>query len=259
MKIIILFIFAISSLMSYGQQLDGYNCIFLNSHTNNQWGLDDRIKESFERKGFRVITSQSDISRDPQKRLATLELTYSFEIRYGGSPFNFKLTNMIGEKIFEAEGFGNTLSAKADANRACKRALGKMEKLTYTFDPSKTPKLPIPSSDKANWTEKQIINYLSRKDINIVEGIYKNIGGSFYKLAILADENKYVAIVIDTDQPNWYAGSLKAVIEHIRNKFYNICFYENNYSKTETISEIDDNGVLKIGEHSFIKVFPNNQ
>ena len=73
------------------------------------------------------------------------------------------------------------------------------------------------------------------------------------------DENKYVAIVIDTDQPNWYAGSLKAVIEHIRNKFYNICFYENNYSKTETISEIDDNGVLKIGEHSFIKVFPNNQ
>ena len=199
MKIIILFIFAISSLMSYGQQLDGYNCIFLNSHTNNQWGLDDRIKESFERKGFRVITSQSDISRDPQKRLATLELTYSFEIRYGGSPFNFKLTNMIGEKIFEAEGFGNTLSAKADANRACKRALGKMEKLPYTFDPSKTPKLPIPSSEKANWTEKQIINYLSTKDINTVEGIYKNIGGSFYKLAILADDNKYVAIVIDTD------------------------------------------------------------
>ena len=61
MKIIILFIFAISSLMSYGQQLDGYNCIFLNSHTNNQWRLDDRIRESFERKGFRVITSQSYI------------------------------------------------------------------------------------------------------------------------------------------------------------------------------------------------------
>ena len=53
MKIIILFIFAISSLMSYGQQLDGYNCIFLNSHTNNQWGLDDRIKASFEKKGLK--------------------------------------------------------------------------------------------------------------------------------------------------------------------------------------------------------------
>lgn len=78
MKIIILFIFAISSLMSYGQQLDGYNCIFLNSHTNNQWGLDDRIKESFERKGFRVITSQSDIPRDPQKKTCNFGINIFF-------------------------------------------------------------------------------------------------------------------------------------------------------------------------------------
>lgn len=47
MKRIISFLFAMSSIMSFAQQLDGYNCIFLNSHTNNQWGLDDRIKSSF--------------------------------------------------------------------------------------------------------------------------------------------------------------------------------------------------------------------
>ena len=109
------------------------------------------------------------------------------------------------------------------------------------------------------FTCESSVNYLSTKDINIVEGIYKNIGGSFYKLAILADDNKYVAIVIDTDQSNWYVGAIKAVIEHIKNNFYNICFYENNYSKTETISELNDNGVLKIGEHSFMKIFPNNE
>ena len=117
-----------SSIMAFAQQLDGYNCIYLNSHTNNQWGLDDRIKASFEKKGFKVVTSRTDIPNAPNERLATLELTYTFEIKYGGTPFNFKLKNMLGEQVFEAEGVGNTLSAKADANRACKRALGKMEK-----------------------------------------------------------------------------------------------------------------------------------
>lgn len=125
MKRIMLFLFAMSSVMSFAQQLDGYNCIYLNSHTNNQWGLDDRIKKSFEDKGFMVVTSPEKISKKPIERLATLELTYSFEIKYGGTPFNFKLVNMLGEKVFEAEGMGNTMSAKADANRACKRALGK--------------------------------------------------------------------------------------------------------------------------------------
>ena len=75
MKRIISFLFAMSSIMSFAQQLDGYNCIFLNSHTNNQWGLDDRIKSSFIEKGFKVVTSRDEISKKPNERLATLELT----------------------------------------------------------------------------------------------------------------------------------------------------------------------------------------
>lgn len=98
MKRIMLFLFAMSSVMSFAQQLDGYNCIYLNSHTNNQWGLDDRIKKSFEDKGFMVVTSPEKISKKPIERLATLELTYSFEIKYGGTPFNFKLVNMLWRK-----------------------------------------------------------------------------------------------------------------------------------------------------------------
>lgn len=256
MKKIIVILLAMLPIMTFAQQLDGYNCIFLNSHTNNQWGLDDRIKASFEKKGFKVVTSHTAIPKTPNERLATLELTYSFEIKYGGTPFNFKLKNMIGDQVFEAEGVGNTMSAKADANRACKRALGKMEKLPYKFDPSKTPKLPTPNTEKSSWTESQIREYLSTSRIEDVECIYKNIGGSYFQIAILADSGKYLAIVMDTDQPNWFVGSVKAEFEKIRSNYFNTCFFEDNYSRTETISELDGNGVLKIGNHSYMKLFP---
>lgn len=163
---------------------------------------------------------------------------------------------MLGEQVFEAEGVGNTLSAKADANRACKRALGKMEKMPYKFDPSKTPKLPTPKTEKSSWTESQIREYLSTSRIEDVEGIYKNIGGSYFQIAILADQGKYLAIVMETDQPNWFVGSVKAIIEKLRSNYYNTSYFEDNYSKTETISELDKNGVLKIGNQSYMKLFP---
>lgn len=256
MKRLIVIFLTMPSIMAFAQQLDGYNCIYLNSHTNNQWGLDDRIKASFENKGFKVVTSRTDIPSAPNERLATLELTYSFEIRYGGTPFNFKLKNMIGEQVFEAEGVGNTMSAKADANRACNRALGKMEKMPYKFDPSKTPKLPTPDTEKSSWTESQIREYLSTSKLEDVEGIYKNIGGPYFKIAILADREKYHAIVMETDQPNWFVGSVKAIFEKLRSNYYNTSYFEDNYSKSETISELDKNGVLKIGNHSYMKLFP---
>lgn len=37
------------------QVLDGYNTIYLKSHTNNQWGVDDRIRESFAKKGLTLL------------------------------------------------------------------------------------------------------------------------------------------------------------------------------------------------------------
>lgn len=250
---------ALSSMMAYAQQLDGYNCIFLNSHTNNQWGLDDRIKETFEKKGFKIVLFSEDIPKSPSERLATLELTYDFEIKYGGSPFSFKLTNMLGAVVFEAEGMGNTFSAKADANRACKRALGKIENLQYKYDPSKTPRLPTPTTDKSYWTESQIRDYLSSSKIDAIEGIYKNVGGSYYQLAIMREGRSFLAVVMKTDQLNWFVGSVKAVFEYLRANFYNTSYYDDNYSKTETISELDNNDILKVGDYSFMKIFPIKQ
>jgi hypothetical protein len=131
-----------------------------------------------------------------------------------------------------------------------------MEKLSYKFDPSKTPKLPTPTTEKSSWTENQIRDYLSSDNIDVVEGIYKNMGGSYYKLAILKDNGKFLAIVMDTDRPNWFVGGVKVVLESLKDNFYNTSYYDDNYSRLETISEIDANGVLKIGNNSYMKIFP---
>ena len=99
-------------------------------------------------------------------------------------------------------------------------------------------------------------NYGLSSRIEDVEGIYKNIGGSYFQIAILADQGKYLAIVMETDQPNWFVGSVKAIIEKLRSNYYNTSYFEDNYSKTETISELDKNGVLKMGNQSYMKLFP---
>ena len=93
-------------------------------------------------------------------------------------------------------------------------------------------------------------------DIDVIEGIYKNMGGSFFKLAILKDNGKFLAIVMDTDRSNWFVGSVKVVFEELKSNFYNTSYYDDNYSRLETISEIDENGVLKIGDYSYMKIFP---
>ncbi|MCR5361346.1 MAG: hypothetical protein K6E73_04985 [Bacteroidales bacterium] len=256
-SLFITLILATCSISTFAQLLDGYNCIYLNSNTNNQWGLDDIITKSCKEKGFKIVTSPNDIPKPQAERLATLELTYDFEIRYGGSPFHIYLKNMFGEEVFSVEAVANRfMSAKSDAVHGCRRALGKIEEMPYRFDPTKTPHLSAPTSAKSNWSERQIREYLSSSDIHEVEGIYKNIGGSFFQLAIIRENDKYYAFVMNTDHPNWYTGNVKAVLEKLRDSYFSTCYYEDNYSKKETISELEENGVLKIENHSYMKIFP---
>lgn len=261
MKKVVFITFCLMSIVlsAKAQVWDGYNTIYLKSHTNNQWGLDDRIKDAFTHKGFNVVTSEEDIPTNRQERLATLILTYSFEVKYGGTPFHYDLVNMLGEKVFEAEGVGNTLSAKADVNRGCKRALAKMEHLPYSFDSSKTPKLSTPETKLSSLSDEQITDALKNVDANGIEGIYKNINESYFKFAVLKDNNMFYALVMDTDQKNWYHGDVKVVFEHLRENYYNTVYYKDNYQKIESIVQLTRDGILKIGNYSYIKLYPVNK
>ena len=80
MKKILCIVIYFLSVVTYtnAQILDGYKTIYIKSHTNNQWGVDDRMRDAFYNKGFNVVMSESEIPTDRQGRLATLVLTYHF-------------------------------------------------------------------------------------------------------------------------------------------------------------------------------------
>lgn len=256
-KIIISLFVLLSCITANSQDFDGYKYVFLDSKTNNIYGIDDRIIATLYDYGFQVVTRAEDVPKDRNERLATLILTYDYEIRTGAaSSFRLHLRNMIGQTILESEGAGNTLSTKGDMNRGCKRALEKITKQKYSFNPELTPKLPTPGTEISNWSDEKIKQYLSQKNLNAIEGIYKNVGGDFFKLAIIKDNGQYLAVVMETDQRNWYRGDVKAVVEPLKNRFYNISFYSNDYKKIESIAEFSEDGLLKIGDYSFMKIYP---
>ena len=251
-----MFIMSISA-----QYLDGYNCIFLDSKTNNAHGVDDIIEETLVDYGFKVVKNSDEISSIREERMATLRLTYNFELRSGqASSFRIKLENMLNETVLESEGLANSfMSSRRDMTKSCEKALRKITDQDYSFNPQKTPSLPSPISIYAKFDEEQIKELLNNNtELDRIEGIYKNIGGDYFKLAILNEKGMFNAIVLDTDVKTMFKGDVKAVFEHLRGNYYNATYYDNNYSKSESIAEFDDqNLILKIGDNSFMKIYPN--
>lgn len=243
------------------QDFDGYNCVFLDSKTNNAHGVDDIIENSLVNYGFRVVKKAEEISNKREERMATMVLTYTFELRSGqASSFRIKLTNMLDETIIESEGLSNSfLSSRREMTKSCEKALRKITAQRYTFDPNKSPKLSSPVSSYANYTEEQFKDKLrNESNIDQIEGIYKNIGDNFYKLAIVKENDKFYAIVLDTDIKTMFTGDVKAVFEYLRGTFYNTAYYNNDYSKVESVSEYNsEDFILKIGDFQFMKIFPN--
>lgn len=252
----LLFVYCLSA-----QDFDGYNCVYLDSKTNNAHGVDEIIEKSLTKYGFNVVKKAEEIPSERTRRMATLILTYNFELRAGqASSFRIKLVNMLNETILESEGLANSfLSSKRDMTRSCEKALKKITSQPYKFDSSKTPRLSSPLSSYSNYSEDQFKKEIEREiDVDPIVGIYKNIGDDFYKLVIVKENDKFFAIVLDTEVKTMFKGDVKAVFEILRGKYYNTVYYKNDYSKIECVSEYNsDDYILKIGNFQFMKIFPN--
>lgn len=75
------------------------------------------------------------------------------------------------------------------------------------------------------------------------------------KLAILKDGDRFLALVMDTDKKNWYHGDVKAIFSRLRSNYYNAMYFKKNYQKVESIVQLSDDGILKIGDFSYIRLF----
>lgn len=257
MKRIVFFILVMHSVMSSAQRLDGYNCVSILSHVNDEFKIEKLIEETFLKKGFKVIRTSGTIHQTLDERLTTLICSYEYTIgNKVGSTVSIKLKNILGEDVLDLKGYGQTWTIKSDMNKACRRALKPVSESKYSYKSSLSPKLPIPTTNKASWTEAQIKDYLSKSEIDPIEGVYKNINGTYYKFAILKESDVYYAVIMETECANWFVGSVKVVFEKLKANLYNTCFYDDNYSKKETISELDKDGILKMGSLSYVKIYP---
>lgn len=258
-KILFMLVFVTSGIHVNAQLLDGYNCLYLVSHgdgrhTNNE----QLIVNCFRDKGFQIIENEDLLPQNRRDRMAVLKCEYDFYIKYQvGTFLTLELKNMLGENVMTLKGHGNSFaSVKNEIVRATRGALVTIKNYPYTFDPSKTPHTQMLESEISHWSEERITSYLTSQTIDEIEGIYRNIGGSHYKLAIIKDGGNYTAVILETDQPNWAKTDVKAQFESIRDNFYTVKFYDDSCNKIETMAEINDKGILKIDDSSFMKIYP---
>ncbi len=108
--------------------------------------------------------------------------------------------------------------------------------------------------------------YLKINSNDPIEGIYKNLSGTHYKLAIKKKDFKYVAIVLESEDKKWKPGSVKAYIEEssVKNVF-SIKWLLADRTPHETIGKLENSSYLSFllpsGKYgntkiTFLKMYP---
>ena len=122
-----------------------------------------------------------------------------------------------------------------------------------------------------NENENTFKAYIDSTDTDPVEGIYKSVSGTFYRLAIKKVNDNYIAIILDAeDKRNWKIGKVKAYLEKSSaENFFSIRWLMGDKTPKETIGRLESQAVLKIllptgaygstEETIFLKLYPNNK
>jgi S1-C subfamily serine protease len=144
--------------------------------------------------------------------------------------------------------------------------------LNYKYDASlNNLKTEFPDVEKTTETEETIKAYLSSNKLDAIEGIYKSYqteGMPYYKFGIIRREDKFKAIIIESDGKIWKPGEVKAVFEKSSMRgFYSVRWYMGNKTPYETFGNMENEALLtvelkdqKTGEKrqdKFIKMFPS--
>ena len=142
---------------------------------------------------------------------------------------------------------------------------------SYSFDSSLAPQLELPKVEQTSENGETIKRYLSSNKLDVFEGIYKSYqtdGMPYYKIGIIKKDEKYKAIIIESDSKYWKEGEVKAIFEQSSMKgFYSARWYMGNKTSVETFASMDNEALLtvelkdlKTGEKrqdKFIKMFPS--
>lgn len=184
----------------------------------------------------------------------------------------YVIKNCKDEIVYEQTGFSTRFGAFYPQNVpfAMKKAFKSMQELNYKFNEKLVPEIEFPNVESTSETEQSLRTYFNENRIEPIEGIYKSYQSDrlgYYKIGIKKRDDKFIAILIESDFKHWKQGEIKAYFEttSIRNIFSTKWLMGNKVS-TETFSEIESKGILSIELENpqteekefskFIKLYP---
>jgi S1-C subfamily serine protease len=275
LKILATLLFIVVS--TFGQVLDGYKYVYVETLTyqnggNDIWKISSKLRMYFSNKGFTVLPESSTPPKEIMQEACLVLICFinHTNIVYGTNEVTITLKNCKGEVVHSNTGGAAALSVQDDFNKATKRAFSVIENMTYNFNASKTPVIELPEVEKSDETEGSIKEYLSTNKLDAIEGIYKSYqseGMPYYKIGIVRKGDKYKAIIIESDLNDWKTGEVKAVFEQSSMKgFYSVKWYMGDKTPFETFANMDNEALLSIEfksqktkekrEDKYIKLYP---
>ena len=272
------------SLTSFGQKgieaINGFKYAYVNmlTYENNRYdifGITNFLRNELTKKGFIVLDYNRNTWSQEAKLNPCLIGTWIPSHSGGGIPNSanggFIIKNCKGEIVYENSTLASHFGYYYDKNApyAVEKAFKPIRDFDYKFTESLTPKIDYPEVETTEETEESIKKYLTSNKLDPIEGIYKSYksnGLSYYKIGIIKANDKYKAIIIECDLPQWKRGEVKAIFEHSSMKgLYSTEWYRGDKKSYETFANMDNEAILTIefenknGEKTqdkFIKMFP---
>ncbi|MGI8892448.1 MAG: S1C family serine protease, partial [Bacteroidia bacterium] len=120
--------------------------------------------------------------------------------------------------------------------------------------------------EKVSENEGTMRAYLDSVSTDPVEGIYKILSGTHYKIAIKKRDYKYIAIILESEDKLWKPGMVKAHIEESSIKgVFSVKWLLGNKTPYETIGKLEDQvyftlslptGKYSSSKYYFLKLYP---
>ena len=207
----------------------------------NEWPKEAKFNPSFV--GYWNLLINSGFGSGAK---ATLQISNCFQV-------------VVYDKTNTASGFG--ASFDKNMNVAVNRAFDNFEGFKYRYDKSLTEMISYPEVESINMDENQLKAYFDSTELELLEGVYKTYKSeSDYKLGIIKVGDKFKAIVVESDLPQWKKGDVKAVFDSTAvDGVYSAKYFMGDKTFVETFANLEG-GLFtiefknKTGENEDIKL-----
>jgi S1-C subfamily serine protease len=266
-QVLVLIIFLIS-IEAFPQKCNGYKDIIIpdliyKDNKKDIFGIGKHLRNIFRQHGFDVI---SDISKSSEEiidnKCLLLYCDYNQSLGYDGGSWGSKSTSGVVEIIIKdceqnvlSQEIGSTLAGSSwnvVFQKSVDRALHRFFK-SYRYDPKRRPNKVIPMFplvNKINENEETIKEYLINKQLDNIEAIYTSRNNEFtpyFKIGIKKQDEKYIAVLLESDLPFWKVGEIKGIFEETSIEgVYSVEWYLTNKKMERTYAFLEHNKLLKV-------------